>query len=40
VVKITPIQADRKARLGELARMLGDRNAKSALAHAGELLKG
>lgn len=39
VVKITPIQADRKARLGELARMLGDRNAKSALAHAGELLK-
>lgn len=38
VVTITPIQADRKARLGELARMLGDRNAKSALAHAGELL--
>ena len=40
VVKITPIQADRKTRLGELARMLGDRNAKSALAHAGELLGG
>jgi len=40
VVKITPIQADRKARLGELARMLGDRNAKSALAHASELLGG
>lgn len=40
VVTITPIQADRRARLGELARMLGDRNAKSALAHAGELLKG
>jgi DNA repair protein RecN (Recombination protein N) len=40
VVTITPIQASRKARVAELARMLGDRNAKSALAHAGELLKG
>ncbi|MCC6414588.1 MAG: DNA repair protein RecN [Opitutaceae bacterium] len=39
-VTITPIQADRKARLGELARMLGDRNAKSALAHAADLLRG
>jgi len=39
VVTITPIQASRKARVSELARMLGDRNAKSALAHAEELLK-
>jgi DNA repair protein RecN (Recombination protein N) len=38
VVAITPIQASRKARVGELARMLGDRSAKSALAHAEELL--
>ncbi len=38
VVTIEPIQASRKARLSELARMLGDRNAKSALAHAEELL--
>lgn len=38
VVTITPIQASRKARVSELARMLGDRNAKSALAHAEELL--
>lgn len=38
-VTIRPIQADRAARTGELARMLGDRNAKSALAHARELLK-
>ncbi|HWL15849.1 MAG TPA: DNA repair protein RecN, partial [Opitutus sp.] len=38
VVKIDPIQANRKARIGELARMLGDRNAKSAIAHAEELL--
>ena len=38
VVKIDPIQASRKARVSELARMLGDRNAKSALAHAEELL--
>lgn len=38
-VTIAPIQASRKARVSELARMLGDRNAKSALAHAEELLK-
>ncbi|MBX3749413.1 MAG: DNA repair protein RecN [Opitutaceae bacterium] len=37
-VAIVPIQADPKARISELARMLGDRNAKSALAHAKELL--
>lgn len=39
IVTISPIQDDRKARVSELARMLGDRNAKSALAHAAELLK-
>jgi DNA repair protein RecN (Recombination protein N) len=38
VVTIAPIQAVRKARVAELARMLGDRTAKSALAHAEELL--
>jgi DNA repair protein RecN (Recombination protein N) len=38
VVTIEPIQASRKNRVSELARMLGDRNAKSALAHAEELL--
>ena len=38
VVTIEPIQANRKTRVSELARMLGDRNAKSALAHAEELL--
>jgi DNA repair protein RecN (Recombination protein N) len=38
VVSISPIQENRKARVGELARMLGDRTAKSALAHAEELL--
>ena len=38
IVSITPIQGDRKARISELARMLGDRSAKSALAHAEELL--
>ena len=38
-VGIAPIDGDRKARISELARMLGDRNAKSALAHAAELLK-
>ncbi|MFT3780761.1 MAG: DNA repair protein RecN [Nibricoccus sp.] len=38
VVAIEPIHENRKARLGELARMLGDRTAKSALAHAEELL--
>lgn len=40
VVAIEPIQADRKARISELARMLGDRTARSALAHAADLLKG
>ncbi len=38
VVRIEPIQASRKARVSELARMLGDSKAKSALAHAEELL--
>ncbi len=38
VVTIAPIQASRKARVSELARMLGDRTARSALAHAEELL--
>ncbi len=38
VVRIAPIQANRKGRVSELARMLGDRTAKSALAHAEELL--
>jgi DNA repair protein RecN (Recombination protein N) len=38
IVAITAIQANRKARVSELARMLGDRNAKSAIAHAEELL--
>ncbi|HVS53323.1 MAG TPA: DNA repair protein RecN [Opitutaceae bacterium] len=37
-VTIAPIQASRKARVSELARMLGDSKAKSALAHAEELL--
>lgn len=39
VVEIEPIQANRKARVSELARMLGDSKAKSALAHAEELLR-
>ncbi len=38
IVSIAPIQGDRKLRISELARMLGDRAAKSALAHAEELL--
>jgi len=38
IVSIEPIQTTRKARVAELARMLGDRTAKSALAHADELL--
>jgi DNA repair protein RecN (Recombination protein N) len=38
VVAIEPIQASRKARVSELARMLGDSKAKSAIAHAEELL--
>ncbi|AHF89786.1 DNA repair protein RecN [Opitutaceae bacterium TAV5] len=37
-VTITAIHDDRKKRLSELARMLGDRTAKSALAHAAGLL--
>ena len=37
-VSIEPIHGNRKVRVGELARMLGDRSAKSALAHAEELL--
>jgi DNA repair protein RecN (Recombination protein N) len=39
VVTIVPIHGDRRARIAELARMLGDRNAKSALAHAEKLLR-
>lgn len=39
VVTIESLHLDRKARVAELARMLGDRTAKSALAHADELLK-
>ena len=38
VVTILPIQANRRQRVSELARMLGDSRAKSALAHAEELL--
>ena len=37
-VEIAPIHEDRQQRLGELARMLGDRNSDSARAHAEELL--
>jgi DNA repair protein RecN (Recombination protein N) len=39
VVTIDAIHGDRRARVAELARMLGDRNAKSALAHAEKLLR-
>jgi DNA repair protein RecN (Recombination protein N) len=39
VVTIEAIHGDRRARVAELARMLGDRNAKSALAHAEKLLR-
>jgi len=39
-VEIESIQGNYMQRVGELARMLGDRSAKSALAHAEELLKG
>jgi DNA repair protein RecN (Recombination protein N) len=39
-VSIEPIHGQRKARVGELARMLGDSGARSAQAHAEELLKG
>jgi DNA repair protein RecN (Recombination protein N) len=38
-VAIAAIHDDRKGRVGELARMLGDRSARSAQAHAEELLK-
>jgi DNA repair protein RecN (Recombination protein N) len=38
-VTIEPIHGDRRTRVGELARMLGDRNAKSAIAHAEKLLR-
>jgi DNA repair protein RecN (Recombination protein N) len=38
-VQIEAIHDDRKTRVGELARMLGDRSAKSAQAHAEELLR-
>jgi DNA repair protein RecN (Recombination protein N) len=37
-VRLAPVHANREARLAELARMLGDRTSKSALAHAKELL--
>ena len=37
-VSIKSIHGDRRARESELARMLGDRSSKSALAHAKELL--
>lgn len=37
-VEIEAIHGNPRARVGELARMLGDRSAKSALAHAEELL--
>ncbi|HEY4300481.1 MAG TPA: AAA family ATPase [Candidatus Didemnitutus sp.] len=38
-VSIEALHADRKARVGELARMLGDAGAQSARAHAEELLR-
>lgn len=40
VVSIHGIHENRRQRLNELARMLGDRTARSALAHAEELLAG
>jgi DNA repair protein RecN (Recombination protein N) len=39
LVGIEAIHGDRRARVAELARMLGDRSAKSALAHAEKLLR-
>lgn len=39
-VDIAPIHGQYKERVAELARMLGDRSAKSARAHAEELLRG
>ena len=38
-VSIRQIGKDKPARVSELARMLGDRNSDSALAHAKELLE-
>ncbi len=38
-ITISPLHGARKDRLEELARMLGDRKAKSALVHAEELLR-
>ena len=40
IVSIVPLHTSRKARVSELARMLGDSKARSALAHAEELLGG
>lgn len=40
VVRIQPIHTKREHRVAELARMLGDRHARSARQHAEELLKG
>jgi len=40
VVRIEAIHESRKARVTELARMLGDRQARSAQRHAEELLGG
>ena len=37
-VSINPIHGEQEQRLGEIARMLGDRNSQSALGHAKELL--
>ncbi len=39
VVSIEAIHGDRRSRVAELARMLGDRSARSALAHAEKLLR-
>jgi DNA repair protein RecN (Recombination protein N) len=39
LVSVEAVHGDRKARVAELARMLGDRSAKSALAHAERLLR-
>jgi DNA repair protein RecN (Recombination protein N) len=39
-VAIDPVHGRRKERESELARMLGDRSSKVALAHARELLDG
>jgi len=39
-VDIAPLHDDRKARVAELARMLGDSKSRSALEHAAGLLGG